>query len=519
MGARRIVGFGLAVVATAAVAVAVVTSAGGPSGASAAGSDAAAAVAYANQNGYRSSIAVLDTDSGQFWGAGDYDSTYASESVVKVFIATELLVSGQMTGWVASTAWTMITQSDDASADALYGRVGGDSVITWVEQYYGIPNLGSPPIRAGWWGSTQITAHGMVELYQRLKADPSVWPWLSSAMHNAATYGSDGTYQFFGLPSATTGAAIKQGWGDDDAAGQPDRYAVAILTQGPGYGAPISNMLTAEARLLMPGGRIRNGLSSPATPALARFSDGTWTFYSTDVANGAGVTDRIVSWPGTAATDIPVVGDWTGTGVQSPGLLRFSGDTWTLYETTVTNGVGVTDLIVTWAGTLASDVPMIGDWTGSGRQTLGLARFSGDTWTLYETDVASGAAVTDRYVTWAGTAATDVPLVGDWTGTGVQRFGLARFGGSTWTLYDTDVVNGPAVTYRLVSWPGTAATDVPLVGDWTDTGVQTFGLDRFAGGTWTLYDTDVANGTGVTYRYVTWAGTAATDTALVGSWT
>jgi hypothetical protein len=85
-------------------------------------------------------------------------------------------------------------------------------------------------------------------------------------MHHATQYGSDGMYQFFGIPSATTGAAIKQGWGGDNPQGQPafnstglvsgDRYTVAILTQGGVYGTPISNMLTSQARLLMPGGRI-----------------------------------------------------------------------------------------------------------------------------------------------------------------------------------------------------------------------------------------------------------------------
>ncbi|HEU5268997.1 MAG TPA: hypothetical protein VFU36_03665 [Jatrophihabitans sp.] len=238
-----------------------------PVGASTA-ANAANAVGYAHAHGYRSSIGVLDTQTGSFAGAGDYNSSYASESVMKVFIATRLLLTGQMTGWNATTAYKMITQSDDASADALYGRTGGDSVITWIKQALNIPNLGSPPLRSGWWGGTQITAAGMASFYNAVRHRPTVWNWLGNAMHHATVYGSDGTYQYFGIPSATSGAAIKQGWGGDDAAGQPafnstgvvngDRYAVVILTQGGVYGSPIANMLTSEARLLMPGGRISN---------------------------------------------------------------------------------------------------------------------------------------------------------------------------------------------------------------------------------------------------------------------
>ena len=252
-------------IGVAALAVGLAVASALPGSASVAG-NAANAVGYANAHGYRSSIGVLDTQTGTFAGAGDYNSSYASESVMKVFIATRLLMTGQMSGWNATTAYKMITQSDDASADALYGRTGGDSVITWVKQALNIPNLGSPPLRPGWWGGTQITAAGMATFYNKVRHLPSVWNWLGNAMHHATTYGSDGTYQFFGIPSATTGAAIKQGWGGDDAAGQPafnstglvngDRYAVVILTQGGGYGSPIAGMVTSEARLLMPGGKI-----------------------------------------------------------------------------------------------------------------------------------------------------------------------------------------------------------------------------------------------------------------------
>lgn len=205
-------------------------------------SNAANAVNYASQHGYRSSIGVVDTKTGAFSGAGDYDSAYASESVMKVFIATRLLMTGQMSGWNETTAYKMITQSDDASANALYGRTGGDSVIT------------------------RINARGMTAFYSAVRHRPAVWDWLGNAMHHATQYGSDGTYQFFGIPSATTGAGVKQGWGGDNAAGQPDfnstgfvnsdRYAVVILTRGGTYGSPIAGMVTSEAKLLMPGGRI-----------------------------------------------------------------------------------------------------------------------------------------------------------------------------------------------------------------------------------------------------------------------
>jgi hypothetical protein len=170
------------------------------------------ALAYAAGRGEQAAIAVYDTETGTYTAAGNTDELYSSASVVKVFIATDLLLTGQMTGDTASVAYKMVTASDDDAADSLYGLVGGDSVITTIANHYGITNLGSPPADTGQWGETTITADGLVHLYAKLKADPEVWPWLSVAMSNTTQVGTDGTDQYFGIPSATQDWAVKQGW-------------------------------------------------------------------------------------------------------------------------------------------------------------------------------------------------------------------------------------------------------------------------------------------------------------------
>lgn len=230
-----------------------------------------AAADYATSRGYRAGVAVLDTKTGTLWGASEHASMFAAESVVKVFVATRLLLDGQLTGDTADTAYRMIAQSDDGAMDALYGLAGSDQVLPWIAEHYDIPDLGEPPAQVGWWSNAKISAAGMVRFYAKVKADPVVWPWLSKAMHQATEYGSDGTYQFFGLKQADRDAAIKQGWGQDDddwsassdfnSTGyvNSDRYAVAILVKGPPYeynsGAPA--MVSSIADKLMPGGVMR----------------------------------------------------------------------------------------------------------------------------------------------------------------------------------------------------------------------------------------------------------------------
>lgn len=251
-------------------------------------SDAVAAAArYGPARGYHVGIAVFDTLTRRSYGGGDYTGTFASESVVKVMIANRLLVQGRMHGTTARRAYKMITQSDDAIASAFYSSVGGDGLLLWIKRRYNVWDLGTRPRRAGWWGNTHITPLGLVKYYARMKRDATVAPWLLNAMHHATRYGSDGTYQFFGLPQATTGAAIKQGWGDDyddwarsadfNTTGfvNGDRYAVAILARGPikDYGKPIRSMLTQTAKLLLPGGRFPDPV--PGVSSLSRTSGAT----------------------------------------------------------------------------------------------------------------------------------------------------------------------------------------------------------------------------------------------------
>lgn len=268
------------VTATAAVVLA------GPARAAFVTGNAKRAIAYAAARGESAAVAVLDTRTGKFYGAGRYRTRYASESVVKVFIATRLLLTGRMHGATERTAYKMITQSDDASASALYGRAGGDGLVPWIARHYHLGNLGSGPSRPGWWGNTHITARGLVEFYAKAKADPRVGPWLRNAMRHATTYGSDGTYQYYGIPATTDDFAIKQGWGADgdcfcrsvfNSTGYVDggRYAVAMLTAGGSYGRYAMTTLNGMALRLIPRGHIDSTWHNPVLSLSTAVHQGT----------------------------------------------------------------------------------------------------------------------------------------------------------------------------------------------------------------------------------------------------
>jgi hypothetical protein len=233
------------------------------------------AVSYAKSTGVSAAVVVLDDETGKLYSAGNYTSNYGSASVMKLFVATKLLATGQMSNsWIAGKAWSMITRSDDDALNALLPYVGGVGVINWVKSYYGISFLGTTPYKAGCWGNTQITAKGIAYFYRRMKHDGRVAPWLVNALHHYQGYAADGTNQTFGIPQAASGVGVKQGWGhcSSNTNGSvihstrlvgSNRFAVAILTNtnnwsvnAHSYNATQASVVTKMAKILMPHGYV-----------------------------------------------------------------------------------------------------------------------------------------------------------------------------------------------------------------------------------------------------------------------
>jgi hypothetical protein len=442
----------------------------------------AAAASYAREHGYHVGIAVYDTRRNLVYGAGASTGTFASESLVKVMIANRLLVQGRMHGATARRAWKMITQSDDWLATSFYGSVGGDSLIHWVKQRYKVWDLGYRPSRFGWWGNTHVTPRGLVRYYARLKRDPRAGPWLIRAMHHATRYGSDGTYQYFGLPSATTGFGVKQGWGNDwDRGGTADfnttgfvddnRYAVAILARGPGstYGAAIGSLLTRTARLLLPGGRF------PEARPVVR---------SVSMTSGKLAGGQRIGVHGTGFTQVKAVlfGSARGTAIRvvSGGWLRVTtpGNAAGAYPVRVVTGHGTSPI-----GTVrfrfvpppavGATAPSAGSTAGGTRVVVKGARLGTATKVLFggvpgtglrvrsSTELsalapahAAGAVdvrVVTRYGTSAAVSGDRFTYVARPTVTGVSPNAGPAAGGATVTINGTDLTAASAVYFGDVA--------------------------------------------------------------------
>ena len=224
--------------------------------------------------------------------------------------------------------------------------------------------------------------------------------------------------------------------------------------------------------------------------------NGSWDGCSTDSCFNFGT-----------AGDVPVVGNWTGTGLSAKvGVFR--GGAWflDLNGNDQWDGCGV-DACISFG--LAGDVPVVGDWTGSGQTKIGV--FRNGVWYLdLNGNRQFDGCTVDACVSFG--LAGDVPVVGDWTGSGQAKIGVFRNG--VWYLdlngnrqFDGCTID-TCVSFGL-------AGDVAVVGDWTGSGQAKIGvfrnavwfLDRNGNRQWDGCSTDGCGGFGL-----------STDRPAVGSW-
>jgi pimeloyl-ACP methyl ester carboxylesterase len=212
--------------------------------------------------------------------------------------------------------------------------------------------------------------------------------------------------------------------------------------------------------------------------------------------------------------DVPLVGDWNGSGTSKVGAFRPSDGTFYLDY----NGNG------TWDGCgidrclqigMNGDVPLVGDWNGSGISKVGAFRPSNGTFYLdYNGSGTWEGCGVDRCLQIGMNG--DVPLVGDWDGSGTRKVGAFRPSDGTFYLdYNGNGVWDGCETDRCLAIGMNG--DIPLVGDWDGTGSTKVGAFRPSDGTFYLD----YNGSG------TWDGCGTDrclqiglsgDTPLVGKW-
>jgi len=185
--------------------------------------------------------------------------------------------------------------------------------------------------------------------------------------------------------------------------------------------------------------------------------------------NGPNVTLGAATYG--VSADIPIAGDWNGTGSKLLGVFR---DGQWIVDTNANGVLDVADKTVNFGQ--AGDRPVVGDWNGTGKVKLGL--FRSGTFILDLSGRLSGVptGLTDASFTFG--LAGDVPVAGDWTNSGITRVGVFRNGQWLIDFSGTRTVSA--------TWNFGQAGDKPVVGNWGGFGD---GIGVYRSGVWYLdYD-------------------------------
>lgn len=169
-------------------------------------------------------------------------------------------------------------------------------------------------------------------------------------------------------------------------------------------------------------------------------------------------------------TDIPLIGDWNGDGIDTPALYRPSTSTFYFWDRWVKLDVAAPDYTFTFSGISATDLPLAGDWNASGSSGLSIYQVAAHQFNLKNTISGSGS---DYQVIFG--IAGDLPVVGDWDGDGVTTPGVFRPSDASFHISNRNITG---MVSDEGSFPLGRISDLPFTGDWQSNGFSGLGVFR-----------------------------------------
>ncbi|KAB1989399.1 serine hydrolase [Streptomyces triticiradicis] len=184
--------------------------------------------------GAKTSVAVLDVDSGE--SAAHGDAAFDTASIVKVNILAALLLQAQdadrhLTAQEKAYATKMIENSDNPSATALWAAIGRADGLDSANERFGLTATQGGDGEL--WGLTQTTASDQLTLLRQVFGDDSK---LSAASRSylQGLMGEIETDQRWGVSAAADGSrwALKNGWLARSTTGLWDVNSIGRISAG-----------------------------------------------------------------------------------------------------------------------------------------------------------------------------------------------------------------------------------------------------------------------------------------------
>ncbi len=187
------------------------------------------------------------------------------------------------------------------------------------------------------------------------------------------------------------------------------------------------------------------------------------------------------------ATDTPITGDWSGSGTAKIGIVRSNDPScsggeagWYLNVA----GDMQPDSYQHGCFGFPSDMPIVGDWSGSGTAKIGIVRSNDPScsggeagWYLN----VAGDMQPDSYQHGCFGFPSDMSIVGDWNGSRATKIGIVRSndpscsgGEAGWYLNVAGDMQPDSYQHGCFGFP----SDMPIVGDWNGSGTAKIGIVR-----------------------------------------
>jgi hypothetical protein len=211
----------------------------------------------------------------------------------------------------------------------------------------------------------------------------------------------------------------------------------------------------------------------PKPKPVGRLETAQW-YLRTTPTTGTADTSFGYGSPG----DIPIVGDWDGDGVSTPGIVR--GNAFYLRNS---NTSGAADTTFTFGD--PGDIPLVGDWDGDGVDTIGVVRG-----TRFYLRNSNTSGVADKVFSYGDPG--DRVIVGKWhKGDTADSVGVVRNA----TFYLRNQNTGLADIVFGYGEPG----DTVIIGDWDGDGVDTPCVVR--NGTWYARNSNTSGVADMVFSY------------------
>jgi hypothetical protein len=223
----------------------------------------------------------------------------------------------------------------------------------------------------------------------------------------------------------------------------------------------------------------------PRPDTIGVYKAGQWSLRN---SNSAGTPDITAAFGGDAS-DLPIVGDWNGDGVDTIGVYRSSTGVMFLSDSNTAPSVVYNPVFGN-----PGDTPFAGRWDNSMTHD-GIGVYRPSNGILYEKkNLTTGFS--DYFAIFGNPG--DQGVAGDWNGDGIDGIGVYRPTGTHWYMTNNGGPSG--ITYSDLDFVWTIGTSYAVVGDWDADKVTTVGY-LTATGNFVLHATNAAAGADTIFAF------------------